>query len=161
VKETDLMGDGQGNEIPFGAQGTYAIMDWLEGAFGVRNRGTSSGYFDLDPAEDQVRFYPTTDNYRELLEFVHKLYYEELIEQNIFSIEHDQYFSNGADGRYGSTYLQDPGQLFSGEHRGDYIGGLPLKGPNGDDEFTAIQHSLVAPGAFAITTENEHPVATV
>src|SRR5699024_6647790 len=161
VKETDLMGDGKNEEIPFGSKDTYTIVEWLKGAFGIGNRGSTSGNFDMDPDSDKLRFIPTTDNYKQLLDYLHKLYDEELIEQSIFSIEHDQYFSNGAEGKYGSTYLQDPGQLFSGEYRDDYIGGLPLQGPNGDDEFTAIQHPLDAPGSFAITKDNDHPVATV
>ncbi|HLR73928.1 MAG TPA: ABC transporter substrate-binding protein, partial [Virgibacillus sp.] len=79
----------------------------------------------------------------------------------IFTIEHAQYFSNGAEGLYASTYIQDPGELFSGEYRNNYIGGLPLEGPDGHNEFTAIQHPIDSYGSFAITSENEHPEATV
>jgi len=161
VKETDLIGDGEGKEVPFGAQSIGQLLNWLRGSYGIGNRGVSSGYLDKDPNEDKVRFFPITDEYKEMLEYVHKLFDEGLIEQNIFSLEHDQFFANGADGVYGSTYVQDPSQLFSGEHKDDYTAGVALEGPHGDKAFSYIRHPVVIPGAFAITKDNAHPAATM
>src|SRR5699024_3484229 len=98
VKETDLIGDGSNNEVPFGAQSIGLLLNWLKGSFGIGNRGVSSGYLDMGPTENKVRFYPITDEYKEMLKYVNKLYEEELIEQNIYSIQSEQYFANGAEG---------------------------------------------------------------
>src|SRR5699024_764252 len=132
-------------------------LNWLKGSFGIGNRGVSSGYLDMDPTENKVRFYPITDEYKEMLKYVNKLYEEELIEQNIYSIQSEQYFANGAEGVYASTYNQSPASLFSGEHGEKYVGGLPLKGPQGHHDFAGIRNPVVIPGSFVITNQNEHP----
>lgn len=81
VKEEDVSGTGQNDEIPYGGTQINHLIQWLQGAFGINNRG--DGMFDI--AEDgNLRFIPTADGYKEMLEYLHKLYDEELIEQNIF-----------------------------------------------------------------------------
>jgi len=161
VKETDLIGDGSNDEIPFGTLSIGLLVEWLEGSFGVGNRGLSVGKVDMDPNEEKLRFYPITDEYKELLEYVHKLYDEELIEQNIFSLESHQFFANGTEGIYGSVERQDPEQVFGGEHNDKYIGGFALEGPNGHKSYTGTRHPVDRPGAFVITEGNEHPAATM
>src|SRR5699024_3456684 len=99
VKEQDPAGNG--NYIPYGAPNINELLSWLKGSFGISNKGFQNFNFDLDPESDKMRFYPISDEYKEMLEYVHKLFSEELIEQNIFCIELNQYFSNGADGLYG------------------------------------------------------------
>src|SRR5699024_7873573 len=148
VKETDLIGDGSNDEIPFGTLSIGLLVVWLEGSFGVGNRGLSVGKVDMDPNEEKLRFYPITDEYKELLEYVHKLYDEELIEQNIFSLESHQFFANGTEGIYGSVERQDPEQVFGGEHNDKYIGGFALEGPNGHKSYTGTRHPVDRPGAF-------------
>lgn len=162
VKETDLIGDGSNREVPFGAQGEKQIFDWLKGSFGVGNRGLSVGNVDADPEdESKVRFFPITDGYKEMLEYTHKLFAEELIEQNIFSQEHEQYFANAAEGLYASTYIQNPADLFGGEHKDSYTGGFALEGPNGEKSYNGMTHPVGVQGSFVITKENKNPVATV
>src|SRR5699024_8990672 len=161
VKETDLIGDGSNNEIPFGTLSIGLLVEWLEGSFGVGNRGLSVGKVDMDPNEEKLRFYPITDEYKEVLEYVNKLYDEELIEQNIFSLESHQFFANGTEGIYGSVERQDPEQVFGGEHNDKYIGGFALEGPNGHKSYTGTRHPVDRPGAFVITGGNEHPAATM
>lgn len=162
VKETDLIGDGSNREVPFGAQNIKQIFDWINGSFGVGNRGLSVGNIDADPEdESKVRFYPITDGYKEMLQYTHKLFDEELIEQNIFSLEHGQYFANAAEGVYASTYIQNPADLFGGEFNESYIGGFALEGPNGEKAFSGMSHPVGVQGAFVITKENENPAATI
>lgn len=158
VKEED---PGDNNGIPYGTPNISNLLSWLKGSFGVGNLGFTNEFYDLDPETDnQLRFYPTSDGYREMLDYTHKLYDEELIEQNIFSIEFDQYLSNAIEGRYGSTNWYGP-ELQFGEEGAALEGAPALEGPNGDKMYVGITHPVASLGAFAITDSNEHPGATM
>src|SRR5690625_7065651 len=56
VKETDVMGNGQGDEIPFSAMDIDHLFHYLKGSFGIGNRGNSNEYIDIDPETGEVRF---------------------------------------------------------------------------------------------------------
>lgn len=162
VKEGDPNGNGENDEIPFGATHANHLIEYLRGSFGLGNRGTGNAHIDVEPDnEDQVRFIPTADEYKELLEYINKLFEEELIEQNIFSIEHDQYLANGSEGKYGSTIWYSPDRAFSEEAGEPYIGMKALKGPHGDDMYSHHSPPTAAIGSFIITSANEHPEATM
>jgi len=160
VKEEDPNGNGEADEIPFGAKSIDQLTNWIQGAFGL-GQGKQSGNVDLDPETGDMRFYPISDEYKEMIEYVHKLYSEELIEQNIFSIEDEQYNATGSDGLYGSTNWHSPVGTFGQEHGASYIGMPALEGPDGYQMYTSINHRAVGIGNFAITLENEHPAATM
>jgi len=159
VKEQDPAGNG--NSIPYGAPNINELLSWLKGSFGISNKGFQNFNFDLDPESDKMRFYPISDEYKEMLEYVHKLFSEELIEQNIFSIELNQYFANGADGLYGSTNWYNPEGIFGKEGGSAYTGAPALEGPYGDKMYIGLRHPIVQRATFTITSENEHPEATV
>lgn len=158
VQDSDLMGDGEDSEIPFGAQGIDEIVSWLKGSFGVGSTGHS--YLDIDPDSGDLRFFPITDEYKQMITYIRKLYDEELIEQNIFSIDVDQFRANGTEGLYGSTVYYDPTLLF-GDGGENFVGAHALEGPNGDKEYVAIGQLVTQFGAFVITNENENPEAAV
>lgn len=151
--------DEDDDAIPYGGDSIDSLVGWMKGAFGLGYNGPH--LYDLPPDEDDLRFIPTTDNYKEMLMYINKLFEEELIEQNIFSIEHDQYISNAAEGLYGSTVFFDPDEVFGGEALGSFEGGLPLKGPDGDQIYGDINHPAFSLGSFAITNENQYPKETI
>lgn len=151
--------DGPDGEVPIGVPNMNYLFNWLQGAYDVGNTGRN--LIDKDPETGDVRFYVTDDKYKELLEFINKLYTEELIEQNVFTIEWDQFLANGAEGRYASTVFYPPVGLFGEEVGSKYIGGLPLEGPHGDRKWTKNANPLVFLGQYAITNENEHPEASI
>src|SRR5699024_9361302 len=124
-------------------------------AFGLANKGSSTGYIDLHPETDKLRFYPIADEYRDLLEYMHKLYSEELIEQNIFSIEMTQFLENLGEGNYATTIWYGPEDSV-GNHGKDYVGLPALEGPKGDKLWTTLYDSVYE-HSFAITNENEYP----
>ena len=155
VKE-DNPSNGDVDEIPFGGHNVTLLYNYLKGAFGVANKGVGVDNIDIDPETGDYRFYPTSDNYKELLTYLNKLYEEELIEQNIFSIDPEQYAANASEGRYGSIVWYGP------PNKEDNYKGMPaLEGPNGDKLFTDVNSPVEHAGAFVITSENEHPAATV
>lgn len=159
IKELDPVGNGK--TIPYGGTSITDLIGWLRGSFGLANKGVRNANIDLHPEKDEVRFYAISDDYKEMLEYIHKLYSEELIEQNIFTIEWGQYLANAAEGLYGSTVFYDPIELFGEEQGIKYDSGLALKGPNGEQAFTKVSPLVASIGNFAITSENENPAETV
>lgn len=160
VKEGDPNGNGENDEVPFGGINIDVLINWLKGSFGLANKGPENKYIDIDPESKDMRFFPIAEENKEMLQYIHKLYDEKLIEQNIFSIEGMQFKANGTDGLYGSTVYYDPEIIF-GEGGKDFVGGLALEGPNGDKTYTSIGQLVTQIGAFAITSENKYPVASV
>lgn len=161
VKEDDPNGNGEADEIPYGGAHMGWLTEWLKGSFGIGNQGPANGNVDLDPDGDGMRFYPTSTEYKELLQYMNKLFSEGLIEQNIYSIDTNQYLSNASEGLYGSTNWFSPVDIF-GKEAGEAFTGMPtLEGPHGDKMFTHLIPSIQTLGAFLITSENEDPAATI
>ncbi|NBJ68855.1 MULTISPECIES: extracellular solute-binding protein [Clostridia] len=160
VKENDPNGNKKADEIPFGGTSIDRLIAWLSGAYGLQNRGARHPYVDVDSDSNKLRFVPTSDEYKEMLQFIHQLYKEGLIEENIFTIENNQYLANGSKGLYGSTVYHSPDMLF-GDIGEKYTGASALEGPFGDKLYSRITSPVMAPGAFAITSANKHPEATV
>src|SRR5699024_5510461 len=160
VKEGNPSG-GEVDEIPFGVGDIDQLVVYLTGSFGIANMGQANPNIDLDPESNDIRFYPISDGYKELLEYLSELYSDGLIEQNIFSIESDQYHANFSEGRYGSTIDWGPEYVFGKEAGGVYSAMPALEGPNGDKLYTGLYPSVASIGAFLITSENESPATTV
>src|SRR5699024_12787510 len=51
------------------------LIGWLNGSYGLHYTG--AGLTGEDPDGDGLRFIPTSDKYREMLEYIHKLFDEE------------------------------------------------------------------------------------
>lgn len=150
------------DKTPYGGTDMDEFGSWLEGAFGVANKGVRNPNVDVDPDnQDDARFYATTDNYKDMLEYAHKLFDEELIEKNIFSIEWDQYLANATDGDYASTVFYDPTDLFGEEIGSDFESMDALEGPHGDKAFTKVAPMVSTISSFIITKENPNPAAAV
>jgi len=158
VKEEEPNG---GGETPFGAPTMDHLYNILRGSFGVATKGGSVGLIDLDPETDDYRFYPTSEGYKELLQYLNKLYSEGLIEKNIFSIEHDQYLANSSEGKYGSTVWYSPTEVMGEEVGSQYTGVPTLEGPHGDKVFVNLGSMVKGLGNFVITKENDYPAATM
>ena len=144
--------------VPYGGVNMDNFIEWIRGAYGLGNTG--NGNIDLDPDGSELRFIATSDEYRDMLEFVHKLYDKKLIEQNIFSIEWNQYMANAAEGKYAVTMFYDPKTTFGGKGE-DFTSLSALEGPYGDRLYTGVVPSLFNIGQFIITDENPNPAATM
>src|SRR5699024_3415857 len=65
VKETDLNGNGEDDEIPLSSVAEMTrIIHWISGAFGVQNKGMLHTLIDEDPDTGDIRFYPFSDEYK-------------------------------------------------------------------------------------------------
>lgn len=143
--------------IPYGGVGMDDLISWLRGAFGLNQNGEE--FVDLPQGnDDQLRFVPTSPEYREMLEYVHKLYDEGLIDDEIYSIEWEQYITKASEEKYASTVFQDPEFTYNVS---GFESAPALKGPNGDQMYTSVMSPLASNGQFVITNENPNPAATV
>lgn len=145
--------------VPFGVPDIDYLFFWLKGSYDIGNTGRD--LIDKDPETGDLRFYPTEDHYKEMLEFTNKLFSEELIEQNVYTLEWDQFLANGAEGKYASTVFYAPMEVFNEEVGRKYIGALPLQGPHGDRKWVGYANPVLHAGKFAVTNVNEHPEASV
>ncbi|MDY0409055.1 type 2 periplasmic-binding domain-containing protein [Paracerasibacillus soli] len=153
---------GGGKTIPYGGTHIQELVQWLSGSFGVMNHGPSNANLDLDPNDNnKVRFYATTDEYRQMLEFIHKLYDEGLIEQSIFSIEWGQFLANASENLYASMIFYDPIELFGDEIGSQYNSVAALEGPQGHQSYNKLSSSVWDPANLVLTSENKNPEATV
>ncbi|GIP33322.1 extracellular solute-binding protein [Paenibacillus sp. J2TS4] len=158
VKETDLNGNGQADEIPYSGTGINPLIDQLKGAWGVGTRGLGHKFVDVDPETNELRFFRLDSKYKEVLEYVHKLYAEGLIDKEIFTQKSNELYAKGAKDILGATINPNPKTQFNGEN---YFGLGALEGPHGDKLYSHIKVPMVWPGAFVITDKNKHPEATV
>lgn len=160
VKELDPVGGGK--TIPYGGTQIQEMVQWLSGSFGVMNHGPSNTNFDLDPNDDsKLRFYAATDEYRQMLEYIHKLYDEDLIDQSIFTIEWGQFLANASENLYGSMIFYDPIELFGEEIGSQYNSLAALEGPEGHKDYNKLSSSVWDTANLVITSENPNPAATV
>lgn len=157
-KEKDPNKNGQPDEIPYQSVGIDTLHSYLKGAWGLSNRGIRNANIDMDPDTKELRFIPSHPKYKEMLQYMNKLYKEGLIAEDVFTIKANQFYATGANGVYGATMTTSPYTLMG---QADYIGANALKGPHGDQIWSSIGSPLASPGAFVITDRNPNPVETV
>ncbi|CAG7629929.1 hypothetical protein PAESOLCIP111_03150 [Paenibacillus solanacearum] len=158
VKATDLNGNGKPDEIPYGGIGVDAMLDQLKGAWGLGTRGLGHKMVDIDPTTNKLRFIKTDPKYKELLQYMNKLYSEGLIDKDIFTIKNTALYAKGQQGTLGSTIIPNPATLMNQKN---FIGLGALKGPHGDQLYSNVKVPMVHVGAFAITNKNKNPEAAV
>lgn len=66
VKETDLNGNGQADEIPYAGEGINPLIEQLRGAWGFGNRGLGHKFVDVDPKTNELRFFVPMPNIKKL-----------------------------------------------------------------------------------------------
>lgn len=142
--------------IPYGGAGIADLIFLIRGSFGLNNTGVD--FIDQDPDGDGLRFVPTSDEYREMLEYVHLLYDEELIDEDIFTFDSEKFIDFASNGIYASTVFSNPESTFGGS---GYVSGSALEGPYGDQLYTKVSPALTHNGQFVITSNNPNPVATI
>lgn len=155
-KEKDPNGNGQKDEIAWGAVGTAGIVNYLRGSFGLNNHGTSNINVDTDPETGNIRFIPTDERYKELLQFVNKLYKDGLLEQDIVSVKSTEVDAKGMQGVLGVSDSVDPVAIYNQK---GYVGLSVLKGPHGDQQYNAYGSPLGNIGMFVLTDKAKHPEA--
>ncbi|GIP40122.1 ABC transporter substrate-binding protein [Paenibacillus sp. J31TS4] len=157
IKGQDLNGNGKADEVPFGTDNIGKLMKYLYGAWNLQNKGSRHDYVDVDPATNKLRFFPADERYKEVLQYVNRLYQEKLIDQDLFTINATEFLARTQGNVYGMYSGWDP---ISWANLSHYTGAPALAGPHGDK--TVVKNSsLVSLGNFVITSANKHPEATM
>jgi len=160
VKTLDPNGNGKNDEIPYASSGYGTLLDQLKGSWGLGNRGNVHSTVDVDPDTNKLRFIPAAPRYKELLEYMNRLYKEGLFNPDILTIKSAEFRAKGKEGTYGS-FIYTNSKVGFGVENNDYIGANTLTGPHGDKLFSRARSPIADVGSFVITKENKNPEATV
>ncbi len=156
-RDGDPNGNKQQDEIPLTADNLDDIILTLRGAFGLGNRGNTNGNWDIDPVSNQLRYFPTSNQYKELLTYLHKLYDEKLLDQEIFTTSGTEVLAKNEQNRVGIFSFGNV--IARANTNADSFAGLDtaLAGPNGDRLHTGVVGHLGSRGAFMISKKNAYP----
>ncbi|GGI66267.1 ABC transporter substrate-binding protein [Enterococcus alcedinis] len=153
-RDEDPNGNGKKDEIPF----TDEKMDsrlWLLGAFGLTDR-------TIEEIDGTVVYAPITENYKEFLIYMNKLYSEKLIDQEVYSQSGEQKKAKGQNNQLG--VFPDWYSMFTtGKTEKEAIND-PMFFPLTSDinkERIAPASTRLGRATFAITSKNPSPEASL
>ena len=137
-KEQDANGNGDPNdEIPITGskgnntiKGTKGVAADLLNPFGIADLNE---FRFLVNDDDSVEFYPIIEEYKEGLKWVHKLYSEGIIDQEVFTQDDTMSLGKNQDpnvSRVGFSYNWVPDAVY-GKWKDEYIAIAPIAGPDG------------------------------
>ena len=154
-KHGDPNGNGKPDEI-----GLYLKPEHLEyvtlGMFGIGNRGRNNSFIDYDEETDSVRYFATSDEYRQWIEWVSKLYAEGLLNQEYFDMSESKLGYNisadicGVFAYINLCMIDDVTQK-----NFTYLNGA-LTGTNGANDYYGV-NSIGSTGSFIITSACQYP----
>lgn len=155
-RDEDPNGNGIQDEIPItDGNGLEYMRTWLLPAFGMTDRG-------IEEFDGVVKYTPMMENYRAYLEFMNKLWEEEILDHELYSQSDEQKKSKGQNNQVG--LFQDwfsyftTGQTEEGAINDPMF--LPLTS-EWSEERIAPGSSKMNTGAFAITSSNPNPEASI
>lgn len=155
-RDQDPNGNGKKDEIPMTARRGLAIVPTMAGSFGL---DFQLGY-NINLEDDKVNIWMGSERNKELLMYLNKLYSEQLLDPELFVHTEAQYLAKQGSGNTGLFFDQTNNPMLETKVNDQYIGIAPLEGPHGD----RLQLAAPVPrdlGAFAITSVNKHPEATM
>ncbi|GIP37867.1 sugar ABC transporter substrate-binding protein [Paenibacillus sp. J31TS4] len=156
-REKDPTGSGKNDVIPMTARGGLAIVNQMAGSFGL---DFQLGY-NINLENDKVNIWMGSDRNKELLMYLNKLYSEKLLDQELFTQKEAQYLAKQGSGKTGFFFDQTNNPMLDTKVNDQYVGISPVKGPHGDRLQSNAAPVARDFGAFAITSENKYPEATM
>ncbi len=157
-KENDMNGNGKPDEIPFTFHHhqNYGIYSFF-GSFGLTDTPDH-----IVMRGDKAVFSAVQPEYKEALQYFHRLFKEGLID--VESLTHDKnvYFSKikSKDNIVGAFSGWDTLDVFGSDPH-DFVLLHPLKGPEGHRLWNRYPSGVLSKGAFAITSANKYPEITM
>ncbi|MFS0725398.1 extracellular solute-binding protein [Paenibacillus sp. 1P07SE] len=156
-KGKDLNGNGKDDEIPmsFMYRTHWKGGNSLAMSFGIMDPAYDHTYIN----DGQIYFAPQQDQYRDYVDYIGKLYAEDLIDQEMFTQTNPIYEAKlrGETAVLGVLSYPINSYVTDGDQ---YVPLLGLKGPNGDWGWTK-QTPGINVGGFVITSSNRHPEITM
>lgn len=159
MKDFDYNGNGEADEVPLTADFDDALMNALYGSFGLLTRGSAQSMWDVDPDTNELRCVKTSDSYKEMLQYLNKLYSEKLLDQEYFTSDIAALTAKAQQNICGVVFCYNTNYL--GDYKDDftYIP-APLTGPGGDQLYSARTIPVAGQNTF-VTKNNQHPAETV
>ncbi|MCL2832505.1 MAG: extracellular solute-binding protein [Treponema sp.] len=162
-KEKDPNGNGKADEIPMSisaagsATGSLGFIHTFMANFGVYCDPIAFSY--VNDAK-KVIYGPVTNEYRQGLAFLAKLYNEGLLDKELFTTNSQQQTAKGSgpDELLGSFNVSSPLTIVGNARHYDYSPVL-LTAPNGTRKEPL--QDRYQPGRFVITNKNKYPEATI
>ena len=150
-KGLDYNGNGEADEIPWSTSDIGNIETFLAGSFGWMNRGSSHTAVFVNEA-GELEYAYSSDEYRETLKYVAKLYQEGLIDQDVFTMDYAQLIAKATTGR-ALNYMFVNNSPVSNSPYEQYTLGIkePFTGYNGEKMWTAYSLPASTSGQFMIT----------
>ncbi|PAV31193.1 ABC transporter substrate-binding protein [Virgibacillus profundi] len=154
-KTEDPNGNGEADEIPLSDVNMNGSRQWLLNAFGMK-------VWDIEEVDGKVRYAPITENYKEYLTFMKKLYNEKLLDQETFSQSNDQFAAKGQNNRLGVFNAYYSFQI-TGETEEEAMNNpmyFPLKSSVSNEPLMPLNPGM-SRGSFSITKDNPSPEASI
>ncbi|TBL79002.1 extracellular solute-binding protein [Paenibacillus thalictri] len=159
-RDNDMTGSGKKDALPWSGDKTFDILSNIRGSWGLGTTGaTGDSFIDKGP-DGKLRFFAIDPKYKELLEYLNKLYKEGLIDKDVFTQEVPQFSAKLTQGITGSFSASNVNQA-GAKYMDDYVPLPALKGPYGDQLFSTVVPFTQTQGTFAITNKNKYPEATM
>ena len=158
-KEQDPNGNGQADEQGWGSgYGIAQFVSYLRGTYGLNKQGSMNLNLDFKEGTEEFRFIPASDEYKELLKYLNKLYTEGLINKDVFTTEPHVFAAEASKGNYGMLSEVDPAELYKLD---GYVGVPVLEGPTGERAYNTVSNGLGNLGMFVVTDKAKNPEAMV
>ncbi|MFS0727452.1 extracellular solute-binding protein [Paenibacillus sp. 1P07SE] len=154
-RDDDPNGNGQQDEIPLGFRDMGMVFSTFSGAFGLEQQ---MGY-QLNITDDQVNIWLDDERFKELLEFLNRLYSEKLLWKDFYAGDIPNWRSNLSQALIGMFFIQASDPFLQVEDQ--FTGMTPITGPHGDQIHSATGPIAAPIGTFAISRENKHPEAAI
>lgn len=155
MRDEDPNGNGQKDEIPLIDVKMDSTRPWLMGAFGMTTQG-------IEEVDGKVIYTPITENYKEYLSYMHKLYDEKLLDPETFSQAEEQKQAKGQNNQIGVFPVWFSFQA-TGKNEADALDD-PMFQPLTSDispEAVVPGSPRLGQGAFAITKNCPSPEAAL
>ncbi|MFC4597506.1 extracellular solute-binding protein [Cohnella hongkongensis] len=154
-RDQDPNGNGEKDEIPMTARAGLSVVTMMSGSFGLDQQ---LGY-NININDGKVEIWMGSDRDKEMLQYLNKLYTEKLLDPSIFNFKEAEYLAKQGSGNAGFFFDQTNNNFRNLEDQ--YVGIAPPAGPHGDRLQAQAAPIARDFGAFAITSVNKHPEATM
>lgn len=154
VKNNDLNGNGQNDEIPMG--GRYNTEYFRNLTPILTALGMAESTYEV--VDGKVRYNPAEPVYKEFLTYMNKLWSEGLIDPEYFTQSEEQYFAKQVQNQYGvfADYASWVRMYNEEDVWGQYDAWDPMTSEYNDEQMWPA-YSVSPLGAFVITNKCENP----
>ncbi|MGN0906305.1 MAG: hypothetical protein ACI4NM_04095 [Bullifex sp.] len=160
-RDYDANGNGDPNdEIPFtfrySSTDLYNRQQGIQSMFGIF--GQLDDIYHFVVKDGKAVYTPATTEYRDAIEWFHKLYSEGLIDKEVFTHDKNVYVSKIQNPQnIVGMFLGWSASATAAANKGNYILMAPIENVNGEKIWRKVNAKVISRGAFAITNKCEHP----